>query len=792
MGTKTEAVMARLKGIMTGALAAAMSLLSPCLAAAQYGTFDFNDGTAQGWWLDGAYDENGNGPFSSAFTFSWWDMVNYPNVPFNDPNGDGNGSVMLFTSGGHGINNPSGTWWIMQFHSPDLSGSGTWQGATGYSVELADAMSVWGTLYCNLYVRVYDHDQGHDRYFYNGTAQPMHHYQTQAWNYFSFDDWSAISGFPTNYTVKEVFVDIWGLMTDGIDGAVFLDEVAPVSNPPVLSVWPAVLDFGTTLINLDFYISNIGGGSLNWSVAESPDKPWITSVWPSSGTDDATVTVTVDRSYLVGDSDTGTLSVTSNGGNADVTALIERESSITVTSPQTGADWQAGSEQHIQWTSSGTSGSVAIEISRDGGSTWSTIESSTTDDGDHSWTVTGPASGNCMIRVSDTDGDPSGTSGVFTISEQPYVTVTSPQTGDNWQIGTSQHVLWTSSGTSGSVAIEISRDGGGTWSTIESNTGDDGDHPWTVTGPASGNCVVRVSDTDGDPSGTSGVFTISQEPLVTVTSPQAGDDWPIGSDQHIQWTSSGTSGSVTIEISRDGGSTWTTLASSTEDDGDCLWEVTGPASTSCVIKVTDIDGSPSGESGTFSISETPYITVISPSDGAEWQVGTAQLIMWTSMGTSGTVSIEISRDGGGTWSAIDVGTPDDGDHLWVVSGPLSEDCVIRVRDTDGSPEGLSGAFTIFSTAAGDPLVPGTLALDLLSANPAAGPVTVGCAVPEPCHVALGVYDTQGHLLRWLHRGPLPAGRHLFRWDAHRAVPGRYVCRAVLRGETISRSLVVCR
>ena len=67
--------------------------LSVRSGSAQYGTFDFNDGTVQGWWLDGAYDENGNGPFSSYFTFSWWDMVNYPNTPFNDPAGDNNGIV---------------------------------------------------------------------------------------------------------------------------------------------------------------------------------------------------------------------------------------------------------------------------------------------------------------------------------------------------------------------------------------------------------------------------------------------------------------------------------------------------------------------------------------------------------------------------------------------------------------------------------------------------------------------------------------------------------------------------
>lgn len=777
-------------------LVAAITLTPIHTAAGQYGTFDFNDGTAQGWWLDGAYDENGNGPFSSNFSFSWWDMVNYPNVPFSDPNGDGNGSAMLFTPSGHGINNPAGTWWIMQFHSPDLSGSSTWQTATGYSVEIADAMSVGWTLYCNLYVKVYDFDQGNDRYFYNGTAQPIQHYQTQAWNYFSFDDWSAIPGFPTNYTVREVFVNIWGPMSGGVDGGVFLDEVVPVSNPPVLSVTPTVLDFGTTYQNLDFYISNVGGGTLVWNVAENPDEPWITSVSPTSGAGDATVTVSVDRSFLVGDSDTGTLSVTSNGGNQDVTVLIERESYVNVTAPQAGEDWPIGSTRHIQWTSSGTSGFVMIEISRDGGSVWTTIEGSTADDGDYVWTVTGPASNNCVIRVTDTDGSPSGTSGTFSISEQPYVTVTSPSTGDDWQIGSQQHIQWTSSGTSGSVIVEISRDGGGTWSTIESSTTDDGDHPWAVTGPASTSCLIRVADTDGDPSGTSGMFTISELPYVTVTSPQAGDDWPIGSEQSIQWTSSGTSGLVMIEISRDGGGTWAAIEPSTTDDGGYPWIVTGPVSTDCVVRVADTDGSPSGESGIFSISEQAYVQVIAPAAGDEWHVGSAQLILWASMGTSGTVAIEISRDGGATWSTIDAGTPDDGDHLWVVSGPLSEDCVIRISDTDGSPEGLSGIFTIYSTAADDPLAPTTLTLDVLGENPTAGPVLLACSTPEPSYVEVTLHDIHGRLLETLHRGWLAAGSHQVRWvpdnGGNVLASGLYVCRLEAGREAVSKVLVLVR
>lgn len=92
---------------------------------------------------------------------------------------------------------------------------------------------------------------------------------------------------------------------------------------PMLSVSPTTLDFGTAETNKTFQISNTGSGTLTWTVTESPDKPWITSVSPASGSGDTTVTVTVDRSLLVGNSDTGNLSVTSNGGNATVTVLIQ-------------------------------------------------------------------------------------------------------------------------------------------------------------------------------------------------------------------------------------------------------------------------------------------------------------------------------------------------------------------------------------------------------------------------------------------------------------------------------------
>ena len=92
---------------------------------------------------------------------------------------------------------------------------------------------------------------------------------------------------------------------------------------PTLSITPTTLDFGSDLTSKTFQISNTGNGTLAWTVSENPDKPWITSITPNGGSNSATITVTVDRSLLAGSSDTGNLSVTSNGGSAIVAVQIQ-------------------------------------------------------------------------------------------------------------------------------------------------------------------------------------------------------------------------------------------------------------------------------------------------------------------------------------------------------------------------------------------------------------------------------------------------------------------------------------
>jgi hypothetical protein len=81
----------------------------------------------------------------------------------------------------------------------------------------------------------------------------------------------------------------------------------------------------------------------------------------------------------------------------------------------------------------------------------------------------------------------------------PAITVTYPNGSETLYIGSTYNLTWDSFGPAAtigsSVKIEISRDGGDSWSTIVASTANDGIHPWTVTEPNSSQCRIRVTST---------------------------------------------------------------------------------------------------------------------------------------------------------------------------------------------------------------------------------------------------------------------------------------------------------
>jgi hypothetical protein len=74
---------------------------------------------------------------------------------------------------------------------------------------------------------------------------------------------------------------------------------------------------------------------------------------------------------------------------------------MELVAPNGGETWRIGTRKTIRWESPGHEGEgeVRIEISRDGGKSWSTLFAKTVNDGIQNWTVTGGATGRALIRV---------------------------------------------------------------------------------------------------------------------------------------------------------------------------------------------------------------------------------------------------------------------------------------------------------------------------------------------------------------------------------------------------------
>ncbi|MCJ7575495.1 MAG: right-handed parallel beta-helix repeat-containing protein [Dehalococcoidia bacterium] len=111
-----------------------------------------------------------------------------------------------------------------------------------------------------------------------------------------------------------------------------------------------------------------------------------------------------------------------------------------------------------------------------------------------------------------------------TQSSAPSITVTCPNGAENWTVGSTQTITWTSSGVTGDVRIGISRDGGSSWSDFITDTANDGNESWIVTGPATSQARIRVmSASDGGIwDMTDGNFVIDVEVWVVAMVADAG------------------------------------------------------------------------------------------------------------------------------------------------------------------------------------------------------------------------------------------------------------------------------
>ncbi|MCP4213414.1 MAG: hypothetical protein GY765_02105 [bacterium] len=207
------------------------------------------------------------------------------------------------------------------------------------------------------------------------------------------------------------------------------------------------------------------------------------------------------------------------------------------------------------------------------------------------------------------------------------------------------------------------------------------------------------------------IYSTTNEPGITVTSPNGGNSWTIGTSKTITWTSNGTVGNVKIEYSTNNGSSWNTVVSSTTNDGSYYWTVPNAASTTCLAKVSEAsDGDPTDTSNAV-------FTITSEASGTPTIVLSRSMYYYTAAGSNhtGAQSLWLGNSGSGTlsWAATT-------DSSWLSCSPASgsgkAEIMVSVDPTGLSAGTYTGTMSIADTGATNSPQTTSVSLTVKAAN----------------------------------------------------------------------------
>lgn len=239
------------------------------------------------------------------------------------------------------------------------------------------------------------------------------------------------------------------------------------------------------------------------------------------------------------------------------------------------------------------------------------------------------------------------------------ITVTVPNGGESYPIGSTLPMSWTYTGNPGStVNIEVLKGTSALKILTGIPIGTDGSGAYNVTIPASTprgtDYKIRVTSTL-NPLYTDisdGPFTISADSSssITVVAPNGGENWVQGSTHSLSWTFTGNPGSsVKIEALR-GENVLAVITPSTSigSGGSGSYSLAFPYNTprgdDFKIRVTSNDYPAYNDTSDAPFTISSPITVVAPNGGETWVQGSPQTIRWNYIGNPGpTVKIEVWR-----------------------------------------------------------------------------------------------------------------------------------------------------
>jgi subtilisin family serine protease len=270
------------------------------------------------------------------------------------------------------------------------------------------------------------------------------------------------------------------------------------------------------------------------------------------------------------------------------------------------------------------------------------------------------------------------------------------------------------------------------------------------------------------------------DPFCTVTAPNGGESFTIGSSANLTWSASdpyvGVTG-VDLELSRNNGGSWETIALNTANTGTYAWTVTGPGTVNALFRATAHDASSNAgvdvSNAVWSITDPTG--VVAAQFRAE-PVNDGIRLVWEFPDPSVFSRVAVERAGAsiGPWGAVTPEMSLEGTATVALDRSVEAGHTYFYRLSTLDHNGTAATYGPLSATAGRPIV--AYDLEGISPNPTRGQAVIEYSVPRASDVSLA-------------SGRQPMGRFQVTWsgetDGGPAPAGVYFVR--LRGPDVTKT-----
>jgi hypothetical protein len=306
-------------------------------------------------------------------------------------------------------------------------------------------------------------------------------------------------------------------------------------------------------------------------------------------------------------------------------------------------------------------------------------------------------------------------------------------------------------------------------------------------------------------------------PSATLLTPNGGETLASGNVYTITWNASDAFGvtDVTLQLSVNGGSSYSTIASGEPNDGWFNWAVpamtpTNTALMKVVARDAALNSTEDVSNAVFTIgpppSAPPAMTVLAPNGGEILDAQSSSTITWNATDDVAVTRVDLhySTDGGGSFAPVAIGIPNSGSYLWSIPETPTTLALVRATAHDANFQSASDqSDAVFEITMAESGLPGS--------NAPPKETFLGASVPEPFRlttrvrygipsaqaIELGVFSVEGRMIRSLARGQTPAGTYEKTWDGRddageRVTSGLYFLRLTTPDRTLTKRVTLLR